>query len=359
MAKDILLYGSIWEYNALYFFDQINEATEEDAEAEMTLRINCDGGSPDYGMSIIEKIQELSEQLQVKVGAMAHSMALFILCYIETSRVECIDTTQAVLHRAAYPSWMESSASFPDSIYQQMMVKTNKDLEKAFRASVDVEVLESLPQFKDKNLTLKDVFSLDTRVEILLTASDLKKVGLVSKINKITPTKTAEMKSQIEAFNNCRSLKEFKMAAQAVNKPDEVKNPIAMTTLAELKQNFPALYAQAVAEGVTQGANAEKDRVGAVMVFAHLDMDGAKKIIASGQPMTATQMAEFSLKQLSPEALKQVEASAAGALKTDEIAVTKEALAKKELDAFEAQVRASVGLDKNKTQGKQVVLVQE
>lgn len=356
MAKDILLYGSIWEYNALYFFDQINEATEEDASAEMTLRINCDGGSPDYGMSMIEKIQELADQIRVKVGAMAHSMALFILCYIETSRVECIDTTQAVLHRAAYPSWMESSASFPDSIYQQMMVKTNKDLEKAFRASVDVEVLESLPQFKDKNLTLKDVFSLETRIEILLTAADLKKIGLVSKINKITPTKTAEMKSQIAAFNNCRSLKEFKMAAQAVNKPEEIQNPIAMTTLAELKEKFPALYALAVADGV----KAEKDRVGAVMVFAHLDLPGAKKIIESGEPMTATQMAEFSLKQLSPAALQTVVESNNPPVITAEIATTPEVQKKKELDQFEASVKAEMGIGAKQANAnnKQFVLVQ-
>lgn len=353
MAKDILLYGSIWEYNALYFFDQINEAMEEDASAEMILRVNCDGGSPDYGMSIIEKAQELADQLYVKVGAMAHSMALFILCYVETSRVECIDTTQAVLHRAAYPSWMESSTSFPDSIYQQMLVKTNKDLEKAFRASVDVEALENLPQFKDKNLTLKDIFSLDSRVEVLLTATDLKKIGLVSKINRITPTKTAELKSQIQTFNNCRSLKEFKMAAQALNnKPEEIQNTITMTTLAELKEKFPALYAQAVADGV----KSEKDRVGAVMVFAHLDLNGAKKIIESGEPISATQMAEFILKQSSPEALKALEASANPVVQTNEIALTKEAQAKKELDEFEAKMRSELGIG-GKKDSKQIVLV--
>ncbi len=347
MAKDILLYGSIWQYSAMYFLDQINEATQEDPSAEMNLIINCEGGSPEYGMSIINKIQKIEKQIAlVDVEAMAHSMGFFTLLFIDSKKVQCMDMTQSVLHRAAYPSWMESSSDFAGSIYSETLAKTNKDLEKALRAKVDVSVLESLPQFAEKNLTLKDVFSMESRIDILLTASDLKKLGLVSKINKITSTKSAEITSKMESFSKCKSFEDYKMAAQAINKVEDNQTQPAMTTLAELKEKYPHLYSQAVADGHKTGVAEEKDRVGAIMVFAHLDIDASKKMIASGEKITQTQMAEFQLKVLSGAKLAAVQEDNAGAVNTAELATTAEALKAKEVADLEAKVRVDLGLGK-------------
>lgn len=348
MAKDILLYGTILEYNAMFFHDQIAKAVEKDAKAAMTLRINCEGGSPDYGMSVIEKVQEMAEQFSVKVGAMAHSMGLFILCYVPVDKVECIDTTQAVLHRAAYPSYIETQTSFPGGIYQQMLVKTNKDLEKAFRARVDVNILESLPQFKDKQITLKDIFSLDSRLEILLTAADLKAIGLVSKINKITPSKSAEMQKLTASFKKCISLDEFKIAAQITDDP--IQKPVKETktkimTLKELKAQFPAIYAQAKAEGHAEGIAAEKDRVESILVFNELDPAGCKAAIESGKALTAKQQSEFALKSFSKEALAKISKDSAKDVTTETVDTPKTEK-EKNLETFEGKLTAELGLKK-------------
>ncbi len=148
MPKDILLFGSIDEWNAMFFFNQIAKATEDDENAELIVRVNCNGGSPEYGMSIIEKVQELSAQMFLKYSTMAHSMALFMMFYLDVKQVECIDATKAVFHRATWGEWLESQSWFPGSIYEELLMKTNKELEKAVRARIDVDAFENLPQMK-------------------------------------------------------------------------------------------------------------------------------------------------------------------------------------------------------------------
>lgn len=350
MPTDILLFGAIWEYNALYFFDQINEALKDDPAAELTLRINCEGGSPDYGMSMIQKVQELSEQISIKVGMACHSMALFMLVFVDTTKVEAMDLLQAVFHRAAYPEWIEGSSWFPTSIQYEMLVKANKDLEKAFRAKVNVEALEALPQFKNKDLKLKDIFSLESRIEVLLTASDLKKIGLVGKINKMIPTKAAESKAQMDAFKNCRSLEEFRMAAQT----PEVKNPKPTNmTLADLKAENPALYAEiynaGLLAGKTEGITAEKDRIEACMVFIDIDPAGVKAAIESGKPLTAKQMAEFALKSTSASQIKKIEkdSEATGDIQTPAPDAVEKTAKEKTISEFEKGVAASLKISRS------------
>jgi ATP-dependent protease ClpP protease subunit len=351
MAKDILLYGSIWQYQAMFFFEQVAEVVEENPKAEMALRINCEGGEPEYGMSIIEKVIELADQIFCKVGAQCHSMALFLLCYVDTSRTECIDTTTAVLHRGAYPSWLENSPTFKGSLYETLMVKMNQDLERAFRAAVDIAALESLPQFKDAGITLADIFDTSKRLEVVLTAADLKKIGLVSKINKITPSQKTQMKTQFETFKKCASLGDYKMAAQASTKEKSKDDEptIENMTAEEIKAKFPAVHAQIMAEGhkegVAAGVASERDRVEAIMVYADVDPDGCKKAVEEGKPLTQKQLAEFSRKALSADALKRIEDESAEGVKTDEPKnVGKK---EKEIATFEAQVNKNLGIKKD------------
>lgn len=324
MAKDILLIGFIGQYNVMFFYDQINEATKDDPGADMILRVNSEGGNPDYSESIIEKAQELADQIYIRAGAMAHSTALFLMAYIPVERVECVDTTQALLHRAAYYDWLERSDDFKGSPMEAILIKVNKDLEKAFRARVDVEILEALPQMVEKNLKLKDIFSLEARNEVILTGADLKKIGLVSKVNKITPTREASMKAEAQAFTGCNSLSAYRAAAAKVIEPektDEPKKENKSMTLAELKEKFPAIYTEAVKIGVDQ----EKDRIEAALVYVDVDPEGVKKAIEAGTAISAKQMAEWNRKSASSATLdtlkkdspKDVTTSGADATKTE------------------------------------------
>lgn len=340
----------------MYFFDQINEALEDDPEAELTLRINSEGGSPEYSMSMIEKVKEMQNQFSIKVGAMAHSSALFFLCYVDTEKTECLDTTQAILHRAAYPSWIENAEGFAGSMNEQIRDKSNKDLEKAFRAKANVEVLESLPQFKEKNLTLKDIFSTDkgVRVEVLLTGADLKKIGLVSKVNKITPVKQAELQAQYEKFKNCNSYQDYKIAAQAVIEQEIKVQPqnVHKMTKEEFKAQHPALYASILEEGTKLGAQSEKDRVEAWMAYAEIDPEGVKKGIESGDQVTTKVMAAMQVKGLAKVNLGQLADGSADPVTTTAAAPAPGAgakpLSEKEKLAaeFEKEVDGMLGLNK-------------
>jgi ATP-dependent protease ClpP protease subunit len=354
MAKDILLMGNIGQYNVLYFFDQIKEATKDNPSEDMVLRVNTEGGQPDYMLSILEKVQELKDQITIKGGAQMHSSGFFAMCYVPVERVECSDITQAVIHRAAWSEWMEKHDEYKGSIYDITLTKTNKDLEKALRARIDVDVLEALPQFAEKNLKLKDIFSMDSRIEIVLTGADLKKIGLVSKVNKMTPSKQAELTAQVERFKNCNSLSEFRTAAKfADTKPDDTDTDQNNTnmTLEELKAKFPAVYAQVKAEGHAEGVAAEFERCDSIMVFNEIDPAGVKAAIESKKPLSPKQMAEMSLKSFNAEGLKLAKKDSSGKIITktptttegeegeqDEVAVKKA--------EFEASLKSELGLKK-------------
>ncbi len=313
MVKDILVLGEIYSYTVAWFFEQITAALkDEPTETELTLRVNTTGGSPEYGMSIIEKVQESLDQFtSVKVAGQAHSMGLFLLCYFPVEKVEVLDTTQAILHRPAWPAWMEASESFKDSAYEACLFKCIKDVEKVFRNRVNIEAFEALPQMKEKNLKTKDIFSTEKREEVLLSGADLKKIGIAGKVNTVTPKKAAEMSALIEQFNKCGSLEEYRIAAKKIGpeKEEENKNDnskLTNMTLAELKAQNLALYNEVFALGATAGAEQERDRVGAVTVFMEIDPVACKAIIASGKPMTQTQQSEFLLKATTADHLAKV-----------------------------------------------------
>ena len=54
MAKEILIYGSLYNWNNSDTLRSLNEANAED----VTLRINSDGGSPEDTFGVIAKMLE-------------------------------------------------------------------------------------------------------------------------------------------------------------------------------------------------------------------------------------------------------------------------------------------------------------
>ncbi len=354
MTTDILLYGSIWEGNLQFFFNQIKEAVEKQPKTDFKLRINSPGGNPEYSMSIITKLQEVPMDIQVE--GQAHSMAAAMLFYAKEA--VCIDTTQCLLHRASYGEWAEGREGFKGSVSEQSLVQTNKDLEKAFRAKVDVEAFENLKQCKDGNITVKSLFSIESgRQEVLLTPSDMKKIGLVDRIIKITPTKEAEIKAMYDEFKSSNSLDEYKKAAEktAVIEKSEPKNTIM--TPEEFKAQNPAGYAQIVAEAekTTKEAavKSEQDRVGAWMAFESADPEFVKKAIKEGRVMTQTEMAELTVKLATGVAVKK----ATDEVEEDSTKVVKTGEHKVELGA-DGKVKVPTEAEKKTAEFEQGVLTE-
>ncbi len=116
----------------------------------------------------------------------------------------------------------------------------------------------------------------------------------------------------------------------------------------ELKEKFPALYASIMEEGtkagVTAGVSSEQNRVKGWNAFAAIDPEGVKAGIAGGKEITMAEIAEFSAKAFSPDAIKRMQANSTGEVKTGEEKNDASKGNKDAINALEAEVRAKVGL---------------
>lgn len=312
MTKEVLIYGPIDYYSSTEFFKQVAEATEENPDGEIVYRINTGGGEPEYGWGIIAKIQETKNK-RIKVDGKAHSMGLFTMCYVDD--VECLDVSQFLLHRAAYPSWFENDPSFFTDVLKSNLENVNASLEKSFRNKIDVASFEEM-----KGVKVKDIFSMDSRKEVILTAQEAKKIGLVKNIVKITPTKQAEINSHMA-----------KIAAQyegVAIAAEETKNQ--NMTIEKFQSEHPEIYAKIVEVGVKK----ERDRVGAWMAFAEVDVKEVAKSIKEGAELSQTAMAEFSKKMFSNSRLGAIEGDNPTAVATTEVKEKEKTEKDKEVKAF-------------------------
>lgn len=286
MAKSILIYGTFGQYSATEFITGIDELLEENPNAELQVPINSNGGEVDYGWGMIHKFQQFPNKKSVINHGKAYSMALYFNCY--TDETSCLDVTEFLLHRAAYSEWVENDPELFNEDRRKSLTNMNNKLRAAFEAKVDVEKFLALKVMKDKGYTLDDIFSLDNRIDIRLTAKEAKAIGLVKSIVTITP----KIESQIEA--------NFKIAAQfnegAENKKEIKPLNNKKMTKAELKAVHPEVYNEIYNDGVSAGVTAEKDRVEAIMVFADVDHTIVKTAIASGKDLTKAQTNELLLK---------------------------------------------------------------
>lgn len=335
MPKEFLIYGTIDAESSSEFIRGFAELESEDEP--LSVRVNTPGGSPEYGWGIITKFKEYTGPKIVKVDGKAFSMGMFLCCYADKDKVEAVDTAEFIMHRAAYPDWIERDTEYFNDAMRANLERVNKSLRTAFENRVDVVLFEQLTGKK-----LKDIFSMDGRLDVSFSAQIAKRIGLISKIISITPAKSAE----INNFMLLSVSKTYDIAALTAPKVEETQNNQNSNknkmTLEELKAQHPEAYAAAVAEG----KKAEKDRVESIMVFNHLDSEACKKAIESGESLSAKQMAEFSLKAMSPEALAKLSTEAPAGAATAAAESKEKTAEEKKLEDFEKSVKAELNLTK-------------
>lgn len=320
MVKEILLYTPIYSSAAEAFVNSM----EENKGNDVVVRINTDGGDVEDGWSMVAKFAEHKGKKTVKVDGRAHSMGCFFLAYADDA--ECLDISQFLIHRAAYPQWVEKDAERMTEAMWATLNAVNGHLRAALESKIDVAKFEKL-----KKVSMDDVFSTSNRLDVFLTAEEAKKIGLVKRIVSITPEKKAELNSLM-----------YKLAAQSnenIIESTEVKQlNTKKMTIEKLKAEHPEIFAQAVAIGVEK----EKDRTGAWMAFVGIDAEAVSKGIKEGKEITQTIMAELSLKSFNAQALKNVTADSLKPVVTpEEVNKTEKELA---ISAFEADVKK--GLEK-------------
>lgn len=332
MQKEVLIYGYINDYSSTAFIEEINKVIDESPKADIVVRVNSPGGSVEYGWGMIAKFKELSNKKSVKVDGKAHSMGFYFCAYAD--EVEALDVSEFLLHRAAYPSWIEKDPDYFNEDMRNSLKKMNDNLRKAVEAKINVQLFEEIT-----GQTLDDVFSMEGQLNVRLTAQQAKKIGLVQNIIKITPQKKAEIKALMaEALA-------FEEGAIAEEKTEIQKPSIKMTT-EQLKSEHPNVYAQVFELGKTEGQTVERDRVEACLTFIEADPKGVSEAIASGKPLSQKQMAEFSMKVFNSAKLKEIEKEseknngAAGAGAGNESEASAETKEQKEKKNFLADVMA-------------------
>lgn len=308
MIKEILIYTPIYSYSAEAFV----KAMEENKDSDIVVRINTPGGSPEDGWGMIAKFSEHKGKKLVKVDGRAHSMGGYFLAYCDDS--EALDVSTVVIHRAAYPEYIESNPNYMTDQMWENMDQINAKLRAALESKIDVKKFEKL-----KKVSMDDIFSNEKRIDVMLTAEEAKKIGLINRVVTITPEKKAEMDSimySIAAYSTGIPKPTIQKQTEVEVKPLKTKK----MTIEQLKAEHPELYTQAVTIGVEK----EKDRTGAWMAFVGVDAEAVVKGIKEGKELSATAMAELSLKSVSAEVLNKVKKDAAPDVVTAEVKTEKE-----------------------------------
>lgn len=283
--KELYLYSPIYDFVA----ETLISAMEEADGLDICMRVNSPGGNPISTWGVCAKMQERTNSNKIKVDGGAMSSACYMLLFAD--EVEALDVSTFMLHRAAM-----YNPSPEDQLYVD---KVNADL----RAKLEAKV--GAAKFKQvTGVSIKSMFEDEERIDVNLTAKQMKELGIVTKITKLNP-------ADITAFND----KMYRVAA-ATSEQEQVKTPIIKNTMtieklkAEHKDVFDAIF--------NQGVEAEKDRAGAWMTYADVDPEAVKKGIEGGKAISQTQMSEFTRKAISAETLKALEGGNPPAVETEE-----------------------------------------
>lgn len=334
MPKELLIYGPIYSKSAIDFINGVNEIESED---ELSVRIGTEGGDVLYGFGMIAKFNEHTGSKLVKVDGHAYSMGLFFCAYADN--VEALDTSKFLLHRAAYSEWFEDSQYFTPELKAQL-VEVNKNLMDAFKAKIDVAKFEEL-----KDVKLKDVFSMDSRIDVYMNAQEAKQIGLIDKIVKITPKKMNAIKSEMNriaaSFSGVGNIEEIVPMEATINK-SETKNNKKMNV-----EEFKKAHPEAVKAMNDEAVKAERDRVNSWLKFNDVDAKAVAEGIESGENISQTAMADFSKKMFAAQSLEKIGANGAPIVETTEEKPNAGSQVS-ELEAFEAKISANLGLKTDK-----------
>ncbi|MFA6057295.1 MAG: ATP-dependent Clp protease proteolytic subunit [Taibaiella sp.] len=302
MKKEILIYSGIYSWTVADIITRLEEAKDSDIRC----RVNSPGGEVYYAYGLIAKYMEHTKNKQMQVDGIAASAAAFLCCC--SDETECLDVSTFLFHRAAFPSWIENDPEYFTESRRSEITKINKDLRAIMEGKFTAELWQ-----KVTGVSLDDLFSLESRMDVTLDAKQAKKLGLVNKINSITPEKKAEIESLVMGI---AALSIPKMPETEREEPTTtiIKNPNKKMTLQEIKAQHPDVCKAIYDEGVA----AERDRVESYMEFADVDPVAVKAGISAGKAITAKEMAGFSRKAIAQATIGNMQAENAPDVTTEE-----------------------------------------
>lgn len=314
MVKELYLYSPIFDSTAQELIAAMEEC--QNSGCDMTLRMNTPGGNVLSGWGIAAKLQEMTCKTLIKVDGAAMSMGAGLLPFAD--KVECLDVSTFMLHRADMYCETDEEKSF--------LANVNKNMRAKLEAKIDSAKLKEL-----KGVTIKNLFEDAQRVDLYLTAAEAKKIGLVDKITKLTPSEVAACSSKM-------------FAVAAIETPSTTQNKYM--TAAEFKAANPELFKEITDAAIAAGIAQEKERVKPFMVYLAVDPAAVKAGVESTEPISLAQIAELSLKAASGPKLTALAAEstvtpvvATAAVVTPVVTPTAE---QKELEDFTKDVKTAL-----------------
>lgn len=330
MAKEILFYQPIYSFTVEDYIRELEAAKDTDIK----VRMNTPGGDVYAAYGAIAKFNEHKGTKSIHVDGEASSGGAF-MCFAAKgsgNEVTCLDVSQFLVHRAAFPSYVESDPKrFTDA-----MKKEITNMNKGLRAMV--ERVTTPQKFMDVTGTSLDVvFSLESRVDVMIDANQAMQLGLVSNVMPLT----ASRKNEIMALAGQYGIAAFSPKSKISNNNS---NKTTMT-VAEIKAQYPDAYKQICDEAVT----AERDRVAAWQTWADIAPKKVRKGIESGAALSTADISELSRKALAKAGVKEVEEGNAPEVKTEDPSNQgAKTEAQKNEEAQIAAWKAELGLDATK-----------
>jgi len=291
MAK-LILATPMWSDTVQALMEQIVAVPEGE---DITLYQNTPGGSVFAGWALAGIMKEHQGKITIKAFGDSSSMGFYNLLYAD--RVEALDVTKFTIHRA------DGYVATPDD--QILLDSINKDLQSVMKKSIDEKVFKEVT-----GTSFKEIFDVEKRIDVTVTAKQMKKLGIVDKIIQLDKKEIAAISKQFNAFTDIFDDSQgsddpqgsgIKKSVDA-NSNSNNKNPKKMTRLefeAQHPEMFQAILAEGHKAGIVVGQGLEKDRVGAIMAFNTIDPVAVKTAIDSGNPITETFRSEMAVKQIS------------------------------------------------------------
>ena len=279
MSKPILLYNPIFNFTAEAYTEKLLALNDEETSVTW---INSPGGSVFAGHSILGALQDRKGLNNARVMGNASSMAFFMLLFMDN--VEALEVSTFIVHRADGYVENEDDKKFLATINKQLRAK----LEKRINAETFKEVT---------GVSFDTIFSMEGRKDVVLTAKQAKKIGLVDKIIRLETKQIEAMTNEFMAmgdFTERGSEVEVQGSIEPQNADLETNINIQnkVMDLTELMQKHPELVAQIKKDAVAT----EKDRVKAYLAFSHIDLDACKAGIEGGENPSQTFFAEMTVK---------------------------------------------------------------
>ena len=280
MTKEILLYNPIYSYTAANFINEM----EANKNNDICVRGNCPGGDVFAFNGMVAKYQEHKKGKSVQVDGMAASAFAYFLLYAD--KVKCLSVSKFLFHRAAMGTLNDEKTMSAEAA--KICNDMNMQLRSALESKVSADRFQAI-----SGTSYDEMFSMETRKDVILNAEQMKALGIV---NEIMPL-TTQLRDQITALSSSYGIAAF---ADSIT----IEKTKIMTS-AEFKVANPEAYNEILTAGIT----AERDRVGSIMVYADVDAKKCKELIASGNALSMTDREEVMVKKLSANALANISAS--------------------------------------------------